>query len=123
MKFPKIPHWFVLTGPYLAYGFGILLNAIVIAVNKHQMPVLVTDCTESLKYWAQHEDVIHTCLASTSRFKVISDWFYIPGLGTASPGDFFIWGGQRLVEYTDLLWALLMIHDYNIKEQHQWRIL
>lgn len=111
----KIPYWPLLLGPSLAVGLGMLMNAVVIAANHHTMPVLVTSCEQSSVGWAMSGDNVHACMDQLSRFKFLADWFYIPGLGTASPGDFFEWASE-LAWYPSLaIWASLMIRDRNKK--------
>lgn len=104
MKTPlrAIPYWPLLLGPILAWGIGFLLNAIVIAANKGQMPVLYAGhCPEPY-------DHIHTCMLAQSHLKFLADWIRESSF-IVSPGDYLM----TLCEYTFwpalYIWAALMI--------------
>lgn len=114
MKF-KIPYWPILFGPALAFGIGFGLNALVMAVNGNQMPVLVPGgCYDQM--FLLLDDHIHTCMTSATHLKFLADWIVIRKLDlVASPGDLFIWLCEKTFLYAQVVWAMLMILNYNKK--------
>lgn len=109
----KIPYPILLLGPSLFFFLGLSLNAIVVAANRHTMPVLTSNCEESMARWESVGDPIHACMTPQTHLKFLADWFYIPTVGTASIGD----GFETVYEYGEwpawFLWIGLVIADYN----------
>lgn len=104
-----IPYKPLLVGPALAYGCGILMNAIVVAANQGQMPVLWPGgCSQ---FTSDEFVQIHSCMTSASHLKFLADWFLLNGVGEFSPGDFLIWLGAFTWDYALLIWAILMVRD------------
>ena len=102
----KIPYWPLLLGPGLLFGLGFLSNAIVMAVNHGQMPVLWPGgCTPE----TMEGDLIHSCMTHATHLKFLADWVVIRGFGIASPGDFCEWAYEYIAMPAHLIWALLMI--------------
>lgn len=113
MRIPKIPYWPFLLGPWLAFGIGFALNALVMAVNHGQMPVLTFDCDVNLARWVESGDYLHSCMVSTTHLKALADYIVIPGVGTASPGDFFEWASEWLGAWCLPVWIALVLKNHN----------
>ncbi len=83
----KIPNWQFLVIPSLAFAIGFLSNALVMAANHGQMPVL---CPGGLNI-VDPDDLIHVAMTAQTHLKFLADWIVIRGIGIASPGDFGEW--------------------------------
>lgn len=110
MKFPKIPYWPLLIGPWLSFGVGFTLNALVMAANKGQMPVILPGGDASI---LDPSDLIHCAMTSTTHLKFLADWIVINGLGIASPGDFFEWAYEFTWFPALIAWITLVLKDYS----------
>lgn len=108
----KIPYASLLLGPTALFALGFAINALVMAVNHGQMPVLVPGgCSPS----DMADDLIHSCMVAGTHLKFMADWIVIRHLGVASPGDFFEWGGDAAFWPSLVLWIGFMIRDHNQK--------
>jgi hypothetical protein len=104
----KIPHLYLLVVPAAIHYFGILLNALVLAANNGQMPVLYPGgCEVNLT-----DIFIHTCMLPGSHLKFLADWMVINHVGIVSPGDLCIWSGTEMIIPALVAWACLMIHEH-----------
>jgi hypothetical protein len=104
----KIPHLYLLVVPAAIHYLGILLNALVLAANNGQMPVLYPGgCEVSLTNL-----LIHTCMTSGSRLKYLADWIIVNHTGIISPGDLMIWSGAAMIIPALVAWAVLMAHEH-----------
>jgi hypothetical protein len=91
MKLTKFDYALIF-GPALMFAFGFILNAIVMSANGGQMPVLMPGgCPVD---GMDEVFPIHVCMTATSHLKFLADWIVINHFGIASPGDFFLWGGE-----------------------------
>lgn len=110
----RVPYWPFLIVPAAAYGLGFLLNEIVISINNGQMPVLSPGgCSSAIAgVLFTEDDYIHSCMTGASHLKFLSDWIIIKGMGIASPGDFLIWGGDRVMWPALIIWATLVIKSH-----------
>lgn len=108
MKF-KIPFAPLLLGPSLSLGLGFTMNALVMAANGGQMPVLFPGGCEAAK---EYLDFVHSCMTPATRLKFLADWIVMHS-GVASPGDFFLWLSDRTLWPGLILWAALMIYKSN----------
>ena len=109
----KIPHLKWLIGPWVLFGIGFALNAIVMAANGGQMPVLIPGGDCSL---LGERDIIYSCMTHATHLKFLADWIVTPHpVQVASPGDYL----ERACEGTALpafvVWMSLMIRDANDK--------
>src|SRR5271167_2993048 len=88
------PYLLLLIGPLLLFVLGFSMNAVVMAANNGQMPVLIpggctADVAESMAKEAEVEGIaIHACMTPATRLKFLGDWIVWRGKGVASPGDF-----------------------------------
>lgn len=112
MKFLKVPYWPLLVGPFLSYGFGFALNALVMALNHSSMPVHMPVGLE-----VDPEDWIHSAMTTATHLKFLADWIVIRGSGIASPGDFLIWAGDWAHIPAFFVWLTLMVKDHNENAQ------
>ena len=108
MRFPKIPYWPFLLGPALSFALGFSMNALVMAANHGQMPVLVPGGHCGL---IDPDDFIHSCMTSATHFKILADWIVINHFGVASPGDFFEWFAEQTFVPSLAIWIALVIKD------------
>lgn len=81
----------LLTVPALMFGFGFLLNALVMAANQGQMPVLIPGGIAAGCPIDPDKDFLHSCMTQATHLKFLADWVVIKGIGIASPGDFSEW--------------------------------
>jgi len=108
----KIPYASLLLGPTALFALGFTLNAIVMAANHGQMPVLVPGgCGPH----TMDEDVIHTCMIAGTHLKFLADWILIHRSQVASIGDFFEWAFEYSFWPSLVLWVGFIIKDYNRK--------
>jgi hypothetical protein len=90
----KVPQWSLLIVPTIAFVIGFSMNAVCVAWNGGQMPVLAPNCTSE---FFKGEDVqIHNCMAAAAHLKILGDWILLRGRGWCSPGDLLEW----FAEYT-----------------------
>ena len=90
----RIPHWSLLLAPAVAFAVGFAMNAVCVAWNGGQMPVLAPNCSGQL---FQDEAVqIHNCMVAAAHLKFLGDWILLRGRGWCSPGDLLEW----FAEYT-----------------------
>ena len=119
MKLPKIPYWPLLVVPTLAFGVGFAMNALVMAVNGGTMPVLFPETLQGAitnNWLVEHGDVVHSVMTSATHLKILADWVVINHFGIASPGDFLEWFSDATQTPAFLVWAALVIKDYNDKK-------
>ena len=109
----RIPYWYLLILPSLLMWFGMFLNAFAVMENGHTMPVLVTNCQETQAVWSMWGDTIHSCMTHSTKYKILTDWFFIPNLGTASIGDFFEWISDKFYLPFIYMWVALIIKKFN----------
>lgn len=83
----KIPYWYVAATPWILFGAGFLMNAVVMAFNGAQMPVLLPGGHNVIS----DEDIVHTAMTATTHLRFLADWIVINDVGIASPGDFLEW--------------------------------
>lgn len=108
----RIPYIWLLIAPALLFALGFLSNAIVLGANHGYMPVQgAVECTQ--KSASDSDDVIHTCMTQKSRLKILADWIYWPGEGTASPGDFLEMAGQYAFYPCLFVWLGFIVRDYS----------
>lgn len=82
----KIPYAWLLFGPYVLFVLGFVMNAVVVFVNGHHMPVFPPGGDCSL---LDPEDVVHVCANHATHLKVLAD-FIVTNDGVSSIGDFFM---------------------------------
>ena len=111
--------WFLLS-PFILYGIGAFLNVLAVTVNKGTMPVIMP-----LSFWqdlAELEvklpagamiDEVHKIMIHSDRLKFLCDWIQLPHVGTASPGDMFIWLGEWSRDFVIGAWLALVYKDHN----------
>jgi hypothetical protein len=104
----KIPYSYLLLGPGALFALGFVLNAVVMAANHGQMPVLIPGgiadgCP------LDPQDFLHSCMTSATHLKIIADWVVAKSLGVASPGDFFLWAGDSSFWPALTAWIALML--------------
>ena len=113
MKFPKIPHALFLLGPVAMMATGFLLNALVVAANGGQMPVLWPGgCTSMV---TDTDDIVHSCMTHATHLTWLADWIVMNHVGVASPGDFFEWAFEASFIPALIAWVVLIIHDHQLK--------
>lgn len=88
----KIPYWTLAVVPAAAFILGFTMNAVVMAANGGQMPVLFNACSVDA-IGEGTVGAIHSCMTATTHLKFLADWIAVRGLGIASPGDFLEWFG------------------------------
>ena len=124
MKF-RIPYWPLLLGPTLLLYLGALMNWAVIGANHGYMPVQgYIECgvgtEQNLKAVIEEQtgegDHIHICMSKSSRLKILADWLYLPGLGTASPGDILEFAYEKFLWPCFYMWCALLVVTYNKRE-------
>lgn len=105
----KIPYKYLLLGPTAMFALGFAMNAIVMAANHGQMPVLIPggDCS-----MVDAEDIIHSCMNAGTHLKFLADWIVIRHLGVASPGDFLEWASDATFWPALFAWVMFMIRDH-----------
>ena len=109
-------------GPTISYGVGFASNAIVMAANQGQMPVLVPGgCTNEVKEELASEQEreglqVHSCMTKETRLKILADWIVIRHVGVASPGDFFEWLGDKTFLPALIVFATLVFKKIFEKE-------
>jgi hypothetical protein len=98
-------------------SLGFTLNALVMAFNGGQMPVLwpggcdamraIQDMVTSL---GGSSDPLHSCMTHATHLKFLADWIILKS-GVASPGDFLEWA----YDYTHIpsvaIWVALTIKE------------
>lgn len=109
-----IPYWYLLLGPSLAFVLGFVLNAIVMAANHGQMPVLIPGGC----HVEDMDDLIHSCMTHASHLKFLADWIVVRHLGVASPGDFLEWFFDATYQAGLAAWAALMIRDKHLSYEN-----
>ena len=78
-------------GPSMLFALGYLMNALVMAANHGQMPVLYPGggCGPA-DFWS--DDIVHVCMNAQTHFRFLADWIPMVHRGQldamASPGDF-----------------------------------
>ena len=106
----KIPYWYLLVGPTLMYGLGFGLNALVMAANHAQMPVLMPGGDASI---LDPNDLLHCAMTAHTHLKFLADWIVIKGIGIASPGDFLLWSYDITFLPALVAWVTCIIKDKN----------
>lgn len=104
----KIPYWYLLLGPTIAHGVGFGLNALVMAVNHAQMPVLMPGGDVSL---LNPDDLLHCAMTAQTHLKFLADWIVIKDSGIASPGDFLLWFYELTFMPSLVAWVTCIIKD------------
>lgn len=105
----KVPYAPLLVGPWLALGLGFLSNAIVMAFNGAQMPVLLPGGMNIIP----DDDLVHCAMTHATHLKFLADWIVINGLGIASPGDFLLWTWELTSLPALIAWITLILKDQN----------
>lgn len=101
----SIPFLWMLVLPTVLYYGGYFMNAIVMAFNNGQMPVLVPGgCHSGLVFVTG----VHKCMTETTRLNFLADWI-VTNNGIASPGDFLLWVGDWLMMPMIFAWVALLI--------------
>jgi hypothetical protein len=104
----KIPNWQFLVIPAAAFAIGFLSNAIVMAANHGQMPVLLPGGMT-----IDSDDLIHSAMTAQTHLKFLADWIVIRGLGIASPGDFGEWLFDATFIPAFAIWVWARIQEHN----------
>src|SRR5712664_4112013 len=124
----KIPYWPLLIVPTLMLYVGGLMNWAVIGANHGYMPVQgFIECEGGvgeqiaavIAEQAGQGDHIHICMDKNSRLKILADWLFIPGVGTASPGDILEFGYDKLFWPCFYMWGALLVAEFNKKEDEK----
>lgn len=120
MRKLRIPYWYLLLGPSLLFWLGLGLNALVMALNKNQMPVLWVSgvCTPQTRF---AQDLVHVCMTAGTRLKFLADWAFqwtdVPGVFSIySVGDALIGLGDATRVPLWCAWVALVIRDKSSKE-------
>lgn len=80
--------------PWILFGLGFVLNAIVMVSNNGLMPVLVPGIPcDAITI----SDGVHSCMTSTTHLKFLADWIMVSSRSIASPGDFLLWFSDYLL--------------------------
>lgn len=87
------------------------MNAIVMAANHGQMPVLIPGLVSGACPLDPDSDWIHSCMNAGTHLKFLADWVVIRHFGIASPGDFFLWGGDNAFWPCLVTWIGFIIRD------------
>ncbi len=101
-------------GPTVSFGIGFASNAIVMAANQGQMPVLVpggcsNEVKEAMASERDREGIqVHSCMTKETRLKILADWIVIRHVGVASIGDFFEWLGDVTFNPALIVFATLI---------------
>ena len=107
---PRIPYKWLLLGPTAMFAIGFAMNAVVMAANHGQMPVLVPGgCFPD----TMSEDVIHSCMVAGTHLKFLADWIVVRHYGVFSPGDFFEMVFHETFWPSLVLWIGLIIDHFN----------
>lgn len=85
------------------------MNAIVMAANGGQMPVLMPGGNCNM---IEESDWIHSCMTSATHLKFLADWIVMHH-AVASPGDFLIWLSDATLWPGLIIWSALMILKVN----------
>lgn len=95
------------------WAFGYVLNALVMACNHGQMPVLAPGWNCSLLNL--EDDPLHSCMNAHTHLKFLADWIVMAEggeiKGIASPGDFFEWFGELTFYPALVTWIMYIIKD------------
>jgi hypothetical protein len=102
----KIPYWPLLIGPLFLYYLGAFFNVGVIALNHGQMPVLLPAMPDT------GFDERHQLMTAATHLKFFCDWINL-GDGVASIGDLLLWASNSIATTCAVLWATMMIKDFN----------
>lgn len=108
----KIPYKVLLLGPTALFALGYLCNVLVMAANHGQMPVLVPGGCLASRDMA--DDLIHSCMVASTRFKFLADWI-VSHTAVSSPGDFLEWLGDKTYMPGLILWIGFIVKDHNKK--------
>lgn len=101
----KIPYWYLLLGPTLAFWLGYGMNALVMAANNGQMPVLWPGgCAP------ETADFLHSCMTAKTHLKFLADWI-VEHHAVASPGDYLERFYDKSFGPGPVAWVALMIRD------------
>jgi hypothetical protein len=103
-RISRIPYLWLLLAPSGVFCLGIFLNMLVMGANHAQMPFLAPGgvCPDL------SDDIFHSCMTASTHFKWLADWMVLKH-SIASPGDFFIWGGDAAIYPGIIAWGTLMI--------------
>ena len=96
--------WFWLIAPYVLYYLGFAMNVLVISVNHGTMPVAIPAHMQGAIDVATASgiinggliDQVHKVMVNGDHLKWLADWIQLDQIGTASPGDCFLWVGDVL---------------------------
>ena len=107
----RVPYWYLLAIPTLAFYLGVGANLFVMGINHAQMPVLYPggQCNPSL---FNCDESLHVVMDAGTHLKVLGDWLMTPD-GVASPGDFLQMFGDDLIFPCLYIWMVLMVRDNN----------
>jgi len=107
----RIPHAWLLIGPYVLFALGAMSNFIVMAANGAQMPVLTPGGCSIFDNLKNPDDIFHSCMTHASHLKFLADWIVIQG-GVASPGDFALYACEYAMIPAFWMWMAWVIRDY-----------
>jgi hypothetical protein len=88
-------HLWLVVLPFSLYCFGVFLNTLVMSANG-SMPVVLPVAELGSHQPGDLLDAAHTAYSADVHLRTLCDWIVIPGIGTASIGDLFLWLGDYL---------------------------
>ena len=106
IRFPRIPYLWLLIAPWLLFGVGFTLNAIAMAVNGAQMPVLFPNWDPA---YLSADDFRHAAMTAHTHLKFLCDWIVVKDVGTFSVGDFLLLAFGATWQASLGAWAALTI--------------
>ena len=102
----RIPYLWLLIGPWVLFGIGFTLNAVAMAANGAQMPVLFPNWDPA---YLSAEDFRHVAMTAHTHLKFLCDWIVVKYSGTYSVGDLFILAFGATWQTSLGAWAALTI--------------
>lgn len=114
----RIHNWQFLFVPSIAFAIGFLSNALVMAFNHGQMPVLIPGGRADIM---DPDDFIHCAMTAQTHLRFLSDWIVIRGFGIASPGDFGVWFWRATFIPGLAIWVWSAIERQNKIVGASWR--
>jgi len=101
-------YWYLLLIPPMMPYAGMAMNALVMALNGGQMPVLYPGGCGN---YPDDADLIHVCMTHASHLKLLCDWIVVQ-MGIASPGDMLIFFGEYFSIPALFAWVMMIWHDH-----------